>query len=662
MAAFTSTQNGNWNDPATWGGAIIYPGSVALQTDSVTINHTVTLTAAWVGTANQTVTALGASGQLIINADMVANAQYFDGAFTLVSGSIVSVPSGGTYRGQSSVDITVVNGAFFQLGSVATPVAVGNVAEWVFTVDAKGLPINATGSLIVQGAGKTQYGNLFEGLSTTNADLKHAKLTGDLVTAPANWAVGDEIVIVATDSTFSHTYSRTIDVIATSGGNTTLDWNTQAAVGENKVAGGYIYNITRNAVIRGTSTSVRTYIDVKGDGATTGRVNLDNVRTKFIGQNTAGKQGILLSAEASDGNFDNVVVTDFYCAFKTVGINSTARTFQKVNKLTVFRAGGAVSTGAVEIANGLYGMEFTDLAIIDGGSGTRISRGLFPSGGGMLFNNLVIVGCSNNALTTNGLDRIVNGKFWANATGCSANGRTTFLGGKFTNITATGAETNTTDISLGGYTCQVTMIGTAMKLSGAVPATPANLINMGWRPGYLCMYDYDPSSAGKARTYRIFGTIDRDLTATAGANGVSWKMTPNHATYRLESMPIYVNVIANRACTVKVKITKTVAQADGTGTRPRLVLMRNDYIGITADQSTTATAVQTEQTVSLTFTPTANGTAELYIDCDLAVASQVVYFADLSITGGRASNSNWLNSVGIEGAYVADMYALKAAS
>lgn len=122
-----------------------------------------------------------------------------------------------------------------------------------------------------------------------------------------------------------------------------------------------------------------------------------------------------------------------------------------------------------------------------------------------------------------------------------------------------------------------------------------------------------------------YGTIITDLTVFNTA-APSMKMTPNSATaYTLESGSFKVNVNSGETVTPSVYVRQSEAaegdSADYNGSKPRLVLKRNDAIGVTADAvidtATNAIGNPWEQLTGAMAAPaTENGVAEFVIQCD----------------------------------------------
>ncbi len=85
MAAFTSIQNGDWNDSATWGGSN-YPFETSAS-DTVTIAHNVTVTSGNPNAGTGAVT-VGLGGNMIV--DAACDTQSFCGAITVNNGGTLS--------------------------------------------------------------------------------------------------------------------------------------------------------------------------------------------------------------------------------------------------------------------------------------------------------------------------------------------------------------------------------------------------------------------------------------------------------------------------------------------------------------------------------------------------------------------------------------------
>jgi hypothetical protein len=137
--------------------------------------------------------------------------------------------------------------------------------------------------------------------------------------------------------------------------------------------------------------------------------------------------------------------------------------------------------------------------------------------------------------------------------------------------------------------------------------------------GFISSQKHDQTS-GLHKCWKKFGTICIETT-TVHTGSQSMKLTPNNATYKLESSGPFGGfkvAVANGQT-----VTPTVyVYEDGSynGTRARLIVKRNDALGISADTVLdTATAASDAAWEALTGTTAAvtdDGVLEFVIDCD----------------------------------------------
>lgn len=127
-------------------------------------------------------------------------------------------------------------------------------------------------------------------------------------------------------------------------------------------------------------------------------------------------------------------------------------------------------------------------------------------------------------------------------------------------------------------------------------------------------------TAGSNKTYKTYGNIVLD-TGTVHTGSQSIKMTPNNASSKLDSSGVFGGfkcAVANGAT-----VTPTVyvyEDATYNGARARLIVKRNDAMGISADtvlDTRTGAADATWEAMSgATAAVTDDGTLEFVIDCD----------------------------------------------
>lgn len=142
-------------------------------------------------------------------------------------------------------------------------------------------------------------------------------------------------------------------------------------------------------------------------------------------------------------------------------------------------------------------------------------------------------------------------------------------------------------------------------------------------------------TAGNHKSWWRYGIIQSDTSIYRTASP-SVKMTPNSASGKLESGGFKVNVNSGQTCTPSVYVRESVV-GDGTdynGSRIRLILKRNDALGITADvvidTATVSSEGAFEQLTGTTAAASADGVMEFVIDC--AGTTGWVNFDDFSAT------------------------------
>ncbi len=125
---------------------------------------------------------------------------------------------------------------------------------------------------------------------------------------------------------------------------------------------------------------------------------------------------------------------------------------------------------------------------------------------------------------------------------------------------------------------------------------------------------------GTHKMWRKYGTLIIDTTIFDVTP--SLRMTPSSATGKLESLPIRVACTSGSAVTISVKVRESVS-GDGTdynGNRIRLIVKRNDAVGITSDTvlaTATASSEGAFEVISgVTASPSADGVLEFIVDCD----------------------------------------------
>lgn len=183
--------------------------------------------------------------------------------------------------------------------------------------------------------------------------------------------------------------------------------------------------------------------------------------------------------------------------------------------------------------------------------------------------------------------------------------------------TGTGTKTaHTQDIAVASASsAQVRCINTRLSASTQVSG-PSNFVDS---ESFVSAARLG-TTAGSHRTWKRAGTILRD-TAVYNAAAPSERLTPNSSSIKLESGSRLVPINSGQVLTVSVAVRKSVS-GDGSaynGNQPRLVVKRNNAVGITADTVlATMTGGAGSWIVVSGATPAAtdDGVVELVVNCD----------------------------------------------
>jgi hypothetical protein len=305
--------------------------------------------------------------------------------------------------------------------------------------------------------------------------------------------------------------------------------------------------------------------------------------------------------------------------FGPVNINELNGVFGTYNNIIMHSCGNGISFGAAGIsgslttltlwrnANGALALSnyVNDLTITDLVAFGNVGNSVSLNGA---LGKITIIGMISNGDTSFATTQAINP-----STSCT--GELVIINGNFSTVSGIKtAHTNDVNMSTGPLTPKITFINT--KLGGATEVL--NYANM-TKSGIITSQKNDQTS-GQHKTWKKYGTIVSETT-TVHTGGQSVKMTPNNATNKLESSGAFGGfkvAVANGST-----VTPTVYVFEETaynGNRARLILKRNDAIGITSD-TVLATHVGVHDNVwesmsGTTSSATDDGTMEFVIDCD----------------------------------------------
>lgn len=136
---------------------------------------------------------------------------------------------------------------------------------------------------------------------------------------------------------------------------------------------------------------------------------------------------------------------------------------------------------------------------------------------------------------------------------------------------------------------------------------------------YLCAQDWGQVS-GDHRTFVPQGNIKLD-TVIFNSGSPSERLTPNTASYKLRSGSMKTAVTSGGNRTISVTVRKSVSGDAGganyNGNQPRLIVRRNDAMGVSADTVLATATTSGWETLSGTIgSVSEDGVLEAYVDCD----------------------------------------------
>lgn len=382
------------------------------------------------------------------------------------------------------------------------------------------------------------------------------------------------------------TSSRGFAVLSVSGSGVTISNNVTFNIASN-----HLINVSGS-----TSTTVITNnIFILNVGAGFGMAQLNDVGITFTGNTVVSgiATGISLNEAASAVSFsDNVVHSCTGSGVSMTGLQNSTLTNTTVwrnNSVGLFLSGfnsGVTFDGLVLFGNLTSNM----------GSGN--SMGMH----GSVMLGLVTSGDSTFA-TTNGI-AIAGYGIWDVA----------IRSGDFS--TVSGIKTaHTNDINItttSPIQAATEIVLDNCLLGGTSEVTNQSLISP---QSYIGSQRHDQTDANH-KTWKKYGTIAIE-TGTVQSGTTAFSMTPANASNKLVSGSFYIPVADTATLSPSVYVNENGSY---NGARARLILKRNDAIGITSDTVIdTATAASDgawEQLTGTTAAATDDGVMEFVVDCD----------------------------------------------
>lgn len=692
MAAISSNADGKWITDAatTWvGGVAPAEGDTAtiLNTHDVEIDGDITVGADSATAAIQ----VNSGGSLFVPSTVA-------GDYTLtLKGDLKTDGTGGTINFGTAANPIPNTRIFTVKTNYSASLADGKY----------GLIINTGGTFNCQGADRWSNG-LTDPDRTLLAANAAANDTSITVADSTAWTANDWIAIASTTRTrtecekfqVNSVVGTTINVKSGGGAGGGL----QYAHSGTSPTQAELINLTRNVIITSQNTSYCGWVYT----ATTSTVNIDWTEFSYLGYDATSKRGLDINNTTNNARFTRVALHDFeargfwiYSAsnviiedsvvYNITGGNHALSTATSGNTLDniiiILTVGSCFSISASQYITNCKGIGAADYgfdllgicyqfdnitAHSNNNAGVHINS--YLSQNKLIMDNIICWRNNNpgiNIEIMNGPLTINNPIFFGNnnynisigygydvtLNSPILNGDSTFStgvglklrqGGSIVTIfdgdfgTAGGIKVAhaTDDISwdANASISRISMVNTILASGTEVTMTNA------LRSSYIRSQDHD-ATAGNQKVWRTSGIIVVD-TSYYNTDSPSFKMSPNSASNKLSTdiELIKIPVASGANPTISVYFRKSAAY---NGNQPRLIVRRNDSLGITADTviATSAAAVDVD-TPPGTFTQlsgqpgavSADGVIEVFVDCDGTAG--YINICDWAVTGAKTQADN----------------------
>lgn len=453
-----------------------------------------------------------------------------------------------------------------------------------------------TRSIVIRGASSSlQAYIVFSGTSTVDVDWTEMKWLGSATSGKR----GIDIATPTSSNNVNIQYSSLHDFsVASSIGFNITNSNADDWTFSNNVT----YNIANihlniSSTLSGTSWVANNNIFMRNTDSSTNLVTLSDIGGVYTNNTSVGgsNAGVSLSeASGRIGTFDNI--TSHSNGGNGIADISGLHNSTLSNITSWRNAGSGISFGSE--SNVIY-----SIVTLFGNTTNNI---LMTTGGGssdIMFISVTANGDSTFATT--------NGFSLAGSTGIQIGSFIYFFSCNFG--TASGIKTaHTNDMNISSTFSAIrilltnTILASTTELNGQTNMTPQAFIGS----------EKHDQTTGNHKTWKKYGTIAIE-TGTVHTGSQAFSMTPNNASNKLVSGSFYITVANGVSLTPTVYVQENGAY---NGNRARLILKRNDAIGITSDTVIdTATAASDGAWEALTGTTAAatdDGVMEFVIDCD----------------------------------------------
>ena len=581
------------------------------------------------------------------------------GTVITTTGTLMTVSRGG-YVTTSGTAVTRVSGQSFT-GLTGT-IVINSVSYTISSVTNSSL-------LVLTGSAGNQSSPVTFTHPGTATTLTVASTSG--------WAANDLLGIASTSRSANNCEQVTISSVDSATQVTLSSALTWQHSGDSPTQAEVIH-LTRNVRTEGTSTSLQGYVYY----GTTGIVNDSYCSFRYLGSNTTGKRGInvmtttgsytAVGCTVTDGvvsgssawyisgsTVNNISIT--YCSTYTINTYPLNVPATSGTNITVSYFIAMVSTSAgLNLAD--VGITLTNLTVVGCASSGAIAVAESATVTGTI-SNLTAHSNNNTGITVSGINfgTLTNLTAWRNgSTGFDNNGNAIFTVDGLTTFgnsgnsisSASGAEIVFIDVvssgdivfstsqgftangfmtfynstfgvaagiktahSLDVYVAYVN-VSTRTMFVNCILASATEVSGQSSMPPNSFIYSQNHDQAGGVRRWGKYGTANLD-TVTYRTASPSQTLTPNNASGKLVSDDTQPIVIDNgQTATVTVYVYKSAAY---NGNQPRLIVRRNDAIGITSDTVLATASGGTGSWLTLSGTTaaaTADGAFVCYVDCD----------------------------------------------
>lgn len=255
-------------------------------------------------------TGAGASTSYTITMDNTATTNFGTNSTTVPSVSIghnatvtYGVASATNYYFKINGSLVIQSGGTLNIGTTGTPIPRDSTAVLEIDVGGTtgnhGIEVRGTGIFNAQGLSRTSGKLIHRCMLNTDEAIASTSLGVDTDTG---WLSGDQIVIAGTAAATNQSETRTLSADAGASTITISSGLTNAHSGTDPVLAAEVVLLTRNVIIRSSSSSFSTYIRTR-NGA---MLDFDWVALHYVGGTVTNKRGLEFQHTATDSGSANI--------------------------------------------------------------------------------------------------------------------------------------------------------------------------------------------------------------------------------------------------------------------------------------------------------------------------------------------------------------------